>query len=133
MILNYSQRPFGISLLPHGFFSGLHSLRSLYLSRNRITHLASDVLDDLTGLHFLTLSDSCDAVIQLEPGVFKNLRNLEKLSVENMGIANFSCNVFGNLTHLEYLQLNHNAMQHIEVDVLDTLTSLHYIDIRKFP
>lgn len=127
------QQPYGISWMPHGFFRGLHSLRSLYLSNNRIVHLAADVFEDLTGLYFLTLDNSCDGVVQLEPGLFKNLPNLRKLSVENMGIVNVSKDVFGSLTQLRSLQLNHNVLQHIEVDVLDALPRLQYLDIRHIP
>ncbi|KAJ3598150.1 hypothetical protein NHX12_001664 [Muraenolepis orangiensis] len=57
------QQPYGISKLPHGFFCGLHSLKSLYLSNNRIVCLAADVFDDLTGLQFLTLDNSCNGVL----------------------------------------------------------------------
>lgn len=127
------QMPYGITLLPRAFFSGLHSLRSLYLADNHISHLANDAFDDLKGLRFLTLDNSCVGVVQLQPGVFKNLRNLTKLSVENMGIQNLSKEVFGNLTHLHILQLNHNVMHRIDVDVLKALPKLRYLDIRNIP
>ncbi|KAM3873270.1 toll-like receptor 21 [Diretmus argenteus] len=127
------QRPHGITLLPRAFFRGLHSLESLYLTNNYMTSLAPDAFDDLRGLRFLTLQNSCVGVVQLQPGVFKNLRNLTKLSVENMGIQNFSKEVFGNLTQLQTLQLNRNVMQSIDVDALETLPELHYLDMRNIP
>ncbi|XP_022062029.2 toll-like receptor 21 [Acanthochromis polyacanthus] len=127
------QRPYGLTILPRTLFRGLHSLKSLYLTNNKIFYLAPDVFDDLTGLHFLTLDNCCVGVTQLQPGVFKNLRNLTKLVVENMGIQNFSKEVFGNLTKLQTLQLNRNVMQSIPVDALESLPKLRYLDIRNIP
>ncbi|CAL8263785.1 unnamed protein product [Arctogadus glacialis] len=127
------QQPSGISRLPHGFFRGLHSLKNLYLTNNRIDHLASDTFDDLTGLAYLTLDNSCNGLVNLEPGSFKNLRNLKRLSLQNMGLQNLSNEVFGNLSKLQGLYLTHNVMQHIDVEVLDSLRSLSYLDIRKIP
>ena len=127
------QQPYGISRLPHGFFRGLHSLTNLYLTNNRIDHIASDTFDDLTGLKYLTLDNSGNGVVKLEPGSFKNLRNLTRLSMQNMGIQNLSKDVLGNLTNLQGLYVTHNMMQHIEMDVLDSLQSLNYLDIRKIP
>lgn len=127
------QRPYGLTLLPRAFFHGLHSLQSLYLTNNRISHFAADAFDDLRALRFLTLDSSCVGVVQLEPGVFKNLQNLTKLIVENMGIQNFSKDVFGNLTKLRTLQLNRNVMQSIDVDALEGLPKLNYLDLRDIP
>ncbi|XP_041797845.1 toll-like receptor 21 [Chelmon rostratus] len=127
------QRPHGLGALPPRFFRGLHSLKSLYLTKNNIFHLAPDGFDDVTGLHFLSLDYCCVGVTQLEPGVFKNLRNLTKLIVEGMGIQNFSKEVFGNLTQLHTLQLNRNVMQSINVEALESLPKLRYLDIRDIP
>ncbi|KAM4581567.1 toll-like receptor 21 [Odontesthes bonariensis] len=127
------QRPYGLTLIPRTLFRGLYSLRSLYLTNNKIFHLAPETFDDLTSLRFLTLDNCCVGVAQLQPGVFKNLRNLTKLVVENMGIQNFSKEVFGNLTNLRVLQLNRNVMQSIPVDALESLPKLDYLDIRNIP
>lgn len=127
------QRPYGLTVLPRTLFRGLHSLKALYLTNNKISHLAHDVFDDLTGLHFLTLDNCCVGVRQLQPGVFKNLRNLTRLIVENMGIQNFSKEVFGNLSQLQTIQLNRNDMRTISLDALDSLPKLHYLDIRNVP
>ncbi|CAB1417813.1 unnamed protein product [Pleuronectes platessa] len=122
-----------MTILPRTFFRGLHSLRSLYLTYNNLYDISLDVFDDLTGLRFLNLDSCCVGVIKLRPGVFKNLRNLTKLVVENMGIQNFSKQVFGNLTRLRRLQMNRNVMQSIPVDALQSLPNLNYLDIRNIP
>ncbi|KAK0149088.1 Toll-like receptor 13 [Merluccius polli] len=127
------QQPYGIIGLPHGFFRGLHSLRSLFLTNNRIDHMASDVFDDLKGLHYLTLDNSENGMSHIHPGLFKNLRNLTVLSLENMGIHKLTKGVFANLSQLRRLQLGHNVMQHLEVDILDSLPSLQYLDLRYIP
>lgn len=127
------QQPHGLLSLPHGFFRGLNSLTSLYLTDNSIARLNSDAFDDLVGLDFLSLDNCCAGVTKLQPGLFKNLGNLTKLIVENMGIQNVSMEVFGNLTRLRTLQLNRNVMQSIDVDVLDSLPQLRYLDIRNIP
>lgn len=128
-----AQMPYGITLLPHAFFHGLTSLKSLYLSNNHISFLSTDLFDDLKNLLFLTLDDSCAGVTQLKPGIFKNLHKLEKLTLENMGIESFSKEVFGNLTGLKVLHLNRNAMQTLDVDLLENLTNLQYLDVRNTP
>uniref|UniRef100_W5LSD7 Toll-like receptor 21 n=1 Tax=Astyanax mexicanus TaxID=7994 RepID=W5LSD7_ASTMX len=128
-----AQRPDGINLLPHKFFQGLSSLKSLYLSNNHITYYSEDTFDGLTNLKFLTLDNSCVGVTKLTPGIFKDLRKLETLQVENMGIESFSKEVFGNLTALRVLHLNRNAIQTLDVDVLKNLTNLQYLDVRSSP
>lgn len=127
------QQPYGLTILPRTLFRGLHSLTSLYLTNNKITYFFHDVFDDLTSLNFLTLDNCCVGVTQLQPGIFKNLRKLKKLAVENMGIQNISKEVFGNLSQLQIIQLNHNVMQSIQVDALESLPKLHYLDIRNVP
>ncbi|XP_058244120.1 toll-like receptor 21 [Hemibagrus wyckioides] len=127
------QMPYGINLLPHAFFRGLTSLKSLYLSNNHISSFSTDTFDDLINLKFLTLDDSCVGITQLKPGIFKNLHKLEKLTVENMGIESFSKEVFGNLTGLKVVHLNRNAMQTLDVDLLENLTNLQYLDVRNTP
>ncbi|XP_036394023.1 toll-like receptor 21 [Megalops cyprinoides] len=127
------QMPYGITLLPNGFFRGLKSLRSLRLGNNRIYYLQPDIFDDLTSLEFLSLDNSCDGVTQLQPGIFKNQRKLRRLNAENMGIQSLTADVFGNLTQLQVLMLTHNAMQTVDQTLLENLTSLRYLDLRHIP
>ncbi|XP_028834949.1 toll-like receptor 21 [Denticeps clupeoides] len=128
-----SQQPYGITVVPHAFFHGLSTLKSLYLTNNHISGFASDTFDDLTSLEFLTLDNSCVGVQQLPAGIFKNLQKLVTLSAENMGIGSFSKDVFGNLTLLQKLQLNRNAMQTMDLSVLEDLPNLRYLDLRNTP
>ncbi|XP_067305006.1 toll-like receptor 21 [Pseudorasbora parva] len=128
-----AQKPNGINLLPGAFFRGLTSLKSLYLTNNHIIGFGAETFDDLKNLEYLTLKDSCAGIAKLKPGIFKNLRKLKKLSVENMGIKSFSKEVFGNLTGLKTLYLNRNDMMSLDISLLDNLTNLTYIDMRSCP
>lgn len=127
------QQPYGLTVIPYKFFHGLSSLKSLYLTNNKIYKFPPDVFDDLKSLRFLSLDNCCIGVTQLPPGIFKNLKNLTTLMAESMVIQNFSKEVFGNLTQLYKLQLNRNGMQSITVDALDSLPKLSYLDIRSVP
>ncbi|XP_076847353.1 toll-like receptor 21 [Brachyhypopomus gauderio] len=127
------QLPYGISILPSAFFHGLTSLKSLYLSNNHLSYFNADIFDDLKSLTHLSLADSGAGVTQLKPGIFKNLRKLETLHIENMGVESFSKEVFGNLTALKMLYLNRNAMQTMDIKLLENLTNLQYLDLRNSP
>ncbi|XP_077192814.1 uncharacterized protein LOC143837169 isoform X2 [Paroedura picta] len=126
-----AQQPFGLKLIPPKLFKGLTSLRNLYLSGNKILSIAPDAFDDLKQLQYLTLADSSNGMGNLPPGVFKNLRNLTSLDLENVGIHTLTLEVFGNLSRLRFLQLGKNDLQTINSSVLENLTSLSYLDLRK--
>lgn len=127
------QLPHGLTLLPSLLFQGLHSLRSLYITDNKIATFGYGVFDDLTALKFLSMDSCCVGVMQWQPGIFKNLQNLTMLMIENTGIQNFSKEVFGSLTNLRKLQVDHNVMQQIEVEVFQSLPKLQYLDMRRVP
>lgn len=127
------QRPHGLNILPRTLFRGLYNLRSLYLTNNYIAYLARDVFSDLKNLDFLTLDYCCAVPTRLPAGIFKNLAKLTTLTVENLGIQNFSMEVFGNISQLKKIQLNHNVMPTFPVDVLESLPKLQYLDIRSVP
>ncbi|XP_063798407.1 toll-like receptor 13 [Pseudophryne corroboree] len=128
-----NQQPYGLTAIPKGFFTGLTSLRSLYLSQNRLTHLSSDVFDDLRQLTHLMLSEDCNGVQNFSPGIFKNLFNLRILDLENVCLQTLNADIFSNLTNLRRLQLTKNALQHINVTILEAMTSLKYLDLWKCP
>ena len=111
----------------------LHSFAFHHTPNVKTLQLAADTFDNLTKLTFLSLDNSCAGVIELQPGVFKNLRKLSKLSARNMVIQSFSKEVFGNLTELQILLLNQNVMQSLDVNVLEALPKLRYLDLRNIP
>lgn len=127
------QRPHGLTYLPSVLFQGLHSLKYLYLTDNRITSFGNCAFDDLTGLTFLSLDSCCVVGMQLQPSIFKNLKTLTTLMMENTGMQNFPKEVFQSLSKLQKLQLNRNVMQHIDVATLQSLPNLQYLDMRNVP
>ncbi|KAM8927795.1 LOW QUALITY PROTEIN: uncharacterized protein RCH25_008087 [Pelodytes ibericus] len=128
-----NQQPYGLIIIPKGFFTGLKSLRDLYLSRNRLTHLSADVFDELSNLRYLTLAEDCNGVQNLPDGIFKNLTNLHVLDLENICLQTLNSQVFTNLTSLRKLQLMKNALKQLSVNVLNNMTNLRYLDLRKCP
>ncbi|CAH2318812.1 toll-like receptor 21 [Pelobates cultripes] len=128
-----NQQPFGLIVIPYGFFKGLTSLRLLDLAQNRLTHLHANVFDELGQLVYLSLSDDCNGIQNLPDGIFKNLFSLRSLNLENICLQTLNPHVFSNLTKLRKLQLMKNALKHINIDILKNMTSLTYLDIRKSP
>ncbi|XP_028679272.2 toll-like receptor 21 [Erpetoichthys calabaricus] len=127
------QRPYGITIIPHSYFKGLRSLKSLFLSGNRIMKLPTDAFDDLVNLEFLSLDNSCDGISKIYDGIFRHLKKLRVLNMENMGIQSLTEEVFGNLTNLHSLLLSRNPLQIMNVTIIQNLTSLRYLDLRKCP
>ncbi|XP_020663601.3 uncharacterized protein LOC110086777 [Pogona vitticeps] len=128
-----AQQPYGLKIIPPKFFKGLVSLRSLFLSENKILSIAPDVFDDLKQLEYLSMTDSSNGMGNFPPGIFKNLRNLTSLNLENAGIHTLTLEVFGNLTGLRNLFLGKNELQTVNSSVIEKLTSLRYLDLRKCP
>lgn len=128
-----AQQPYGLTVIPKGFFTGLESLRALYLGRNRLTQLGYNDFDDLRNLTYLSLSEDCNGVQNLLPGVFKNLLKLTYLNLENMCIQSLSPDIFTNLTNLRRLQLTKNGLKHINTKIFENMTQLRYLDIWKCP
>uniref|UniRef100_A0A670ZY64 Toll-like receptor 13 n=2 Tax=Pseudonaja textilis TaxID=8673 RepID=A0A670ZY64_PSETE len=128
-----SQRPHGLRVIPSMFLKGLTSLRNLYLSENKILSIAPDVFDDLGQLELLTLSDTSNGRGDFPPGIFKNLKKLRNLNLENAGLRTLTLEVFGNLSNLRYLLLGKNELQTFNSSVAEALPSLSYLDLRKCP
>nr|XP_005314360.1 toll-like receptor 13 [Chrysemys picta bellii] len=128
-----AQQPYGMKIIPAKFFQGLASLRSLYLSENKLLSISPDAFDDLAQLQYLSLADSCNGMQDLPSGIFKNLRRLQKLNLENVGLHSLTLEVFGNLSNLTSLLLAKNQLQTVNVSVANALGLLRYLDLRKCP
>ncbi|XP_070605125.1 toll-like receptor 13 [Erythrolamprus reginae] len=115
------------------FLKGLTSLRHLYLSENKILSIAPDVFDDLRQLEYLTLADTSNGMGNFPPGIFKNLKNLTTLDLENAGFRTLTLEVFGNLSNLRYFMLGKNELRTFNSSVAEALPSLSYLDLRKCP
>ncbi|XP_067878876.1 toll-like receptor 21 [Heterodontus francisci] len=127
-----AQQPHGINIIPPEFFKGLVSLSDLYIGGNKLS-LSKDVFEDLNKLRFLSMPDTCNGIHSLSPGIFKNLQNLERLDLENVGLRSMSLDILGNLSNLRTLVLGKNAIQTVNSTVVEHLPSLTYLDLRKNP
>ncbi|XP_060676644.1 toll-like receptor 13 [Hemiscyllium ocellatum] len=128
-----AQQPYGINIIPPGFFRGLSSLRGLYLGGNKMSLSSSRMFQGLVNLRVLSMPDTCNGVHSLDPGVFQNLGRLERLDLENVGLRFLSVEIFGGLANLRSLALGKNAIQTVNSSVLEHLPSLSYLDLRKNP
>ncbi|XP_053908560.1 toll-like receptor 13 [Cuculus canorus] len=128
-----AQQPYGLRIIPHGFFQGLNALRSLYLAQNWLLAVSADAFDDLAELRYLTLADCSGGMGDLPAGVFKNLSNLRILDLENAGLRSLGTEVFGNLSRLERLRLGKNELRTLDPQLDGRLPALRYLDLRKCP
>ncbi|KAM9299453.1 uncharacterized protein PAF06_016527 [Gastrophryne carolinensis] len=128
-----AQQPFGLNYIPKGFFTGLYSLQSLYLSQNRLTNLSSDIFLGLRNLTFLSLGEDCNGIQNLSPGIFNDLVSLQVMNLENMCLQTLDNSVFSNLTNLRKLLLTKNALRTLDINVLKNMTNLTYLDLNKCP
>uniref|UniRef100_A0A8C6XXA4 TIR domain-containing protein n=1 Tax=Naja naja TaxID=35670 RepID=A0A8C6XXA4_NAJNA len=85
----------------------------------------------LKGLTLCAISTSMAGGIF--PGIFKNLKNLTTLNLENAGLRTLTLEVFGNLSNLRYLMLGKNELKTFNSSVAEALPSLNYLDLRKCP
>ncbi|XP_069739072.1 toll-like receptor 13 [Phaenicophaeus curvirostris] len=127
------QRPYGLRIIPHGFFGGLSGLRSLYLAQNWLLAVAPDAFDDLAELRYLTLADCGGGMGLLPAGVFKNLSELRALDLENAGLRGLGPEVLGNLSRLQRLRLGKNELRTLDPRLPGRLPALRYLDLRKCP
>ena len=108
-----------ISSLKPGDFSGLISLRSLYLSYNSISDISA--LENLTALEWLSL----DGNSIRDLSAFENLTTLKVLSLDGNSISDLS--TLENLTALEWLYLRGNSIN--DISGLENLTALRRLDL----
>ncbi|XP_051901812.1 toll-like receptor 21 [Pristis pectinata] len=127
-----AQQPYGINIIPPGFFNGLVNLEALYIGENKMS-LAKDVFRDLVSLRTLSMPDACNGIHSMDAGAFRNLRNLLTLNLENVGLRSTSLDIVGNLSRLKVLLLGKNAIQVVNSTVLGRLPALSYLDVRKNP
>ncbi|GCB81286.1 hypothetical protein scyTo_0022785 [Scyliorhinus torazame] len=128
----HSQQPYGINIIPPRFFKGLIALRALYVGQNKMS-VSDGGFEDLVNLRSLSMPDTCNGIHSPNPGIFKNLRKLEWLNLENVGLRFMCVDILGGLSNLKTLSLGKNAIQSINRTVLECLPSLTYLDLRKNP
>ena len=117
----------GITSLASGDFTGLSALEVLSLTDNALTTLPAGVFDGLSALEWLNLYGN--ALTTLSAGVFDGLSALEVLLLDSNALTTLPAGVFDRLSALERLDLGFNALTTLPAGVFDGLSVLENLDL----
>ena len=115
-----------------GKISGLHKLKNLDLSRNRIRYIAHDAFSDMPSLEDLNLSENQFGDIFNDDAsvlIFQNLTNLTRLDLSSNKIKRFPSFIFSKLRRLEVLNVRDNAVETIQFGIESFVQSLRALDL----
>ena len=122
-----------ISKIIPGTFENMSSLDVLYLDRNKIEHLDSDVFSGLGAFNGLTklteLSMRSNNIRELLTDTFESMSSLEKLDLSRNKIKNLDSDVFSWLVNLRDLNLGYNGIEHLDIDVFSWLVNLRDLNL----
>uniref|UniRef100_A0A3Q2DEL3 Leucine rich repeat containing G protein-coupled receptor 5 n=1 Tax=Cyprinodon variegatus TaxID=28743 RepID=A0A3Q2DEL3_CYPVA len=94
--------------VPPGCFSGLRSLRHLWLDDNSLTEVPVEALEELPTLQAMTLA--LNHIAHVPDDAFSKLGRLVVLHLNNNRIVSMGTNCFHGLHSLETLDLNYNSL-----------------------
>lgn len=129
--LNLEGQMHGVQVVPTNFFQGLHALEELLLGKNSMVFLDHLQLDCLTNLTKLDISGtkSGDRSLYLNISLFRKLKRLQMLRLENNNIESLTPGMFSGLESLQVFSLRFNNLQVVNQSHLENLTSLRYFDL----
>lgn len=118
-----------INVLAPEIFSGLHQLAVLDLSANQLTSewINSATLKGLNQLTMLDLSDN--KLTKVEPAIFKDLKNIEIIKLNDNHLRHIEDKTFMGLTRLYSLSLSNNRLLSIRPNVFSGLHGLKLLSI----
>ena len=117
----------GITSLKEGDFSGLTSLRELYLDSNELSPLPDGVFSGLTALQVLQLESN--DLSSLPDGVFSGLTSLQELYLHYNDLNSLPDGVFSGLTALQEIYLYANDLSSLPDGVFSGLTALMQLEL----
>ncbi|ELW65894.1 toll-like receptor 13 [Tupaia chinensis] len=129
--LNLEGQTHGIQVVPTNFFKGLNGLEELRLGKNPIVfldHLQFDPLINLTKLDISGTKDG-DRSLYLNTSLFKKLKRLKMLRLENNNLESLTPGMFSGLESLQVFSLRFNNLKIINQSHLENLKSLMYFDL----
>jgi toll-like receptor 13 len=129
--LNLEGQRQGIQVVPTNFFQGLSGLQELLLGKNPMVfldHLQFDPLINLTKLD-ISGTKSGDRSLYLNTSLFKKLKRLKILRLENNNLELLTPGMFSGLQSLQVLSLRFNSLKVINQSHLENLKSLTYFDL----
>ena len=95
----------------------LTNLTFLFIGNNKISSIPSEAFKHFIKLRLVSLSEN--PIGALEPGTFTGLENvLEKVILDEIGLAEFPSAAVENLKNLEMLTLNKNSIRKLESGAL---------------
>lgn len=115
-----------IGVIPAGTFQGLDRLESFSLENNKIIFLDNNECEQiLLGLWELIYIDlSCNKIDVIPGGIFRSLRSLKTLILNQNEIRSLDKTAFSSLRDLKYLYLSNNMISEIPVDLFGNLGKL---------
>ncbi len=116
-----------LASLPQGVFAGLSSLEELHLDRTQLSTLPEGVFVGLSSLKRLNLFQSQLTI--LPEGVFAGLSSLERLTLSHNQLDTLPKGIFSDLASLKELDLNNNDLISLPVNVFSSLSSLERLNL----
>ena len=108
-------------------FFYLKLLKTLDLSRCKLSFLPSKLFDNLNQLENFLLHNNSLAILEEE--CFWNLAFLKRLELNANMLESLHSNLFLNLKNLEYLDLKQNSLKSFKRDIFCYLTKLRILDL----
>uniref|UniRef100_UPI00398E9191 toll-like receptor 13 n=1 Tax=Pristiophorus japonicus TaxID=55135 RepID=UPI00398E9191 len=125
------QIPQGIQVIPVNFFEELTNLRMLYMGKNKMVFFDTPSLDPLTNLTFLDISGVGDRGLTLNESLFKNLKRLRILRLEENYMETIPVDLISSLESLQIFSLRFNDIKNISKEFIHGMRSLTYFDLYK--
>ncbi|CAD7090420.1 unnamed protein product [Hermetia illucens] len=110
------------------FFSGLKKLTTLNLRDNDL-HLTKDIFIGLDQLTFLELG--LNNLQHLEPGIFRNQKQMERLNLWGNELRNLTKDTFIGASSVTSIDLSMNKLTTLDYDVFQLLPNLEEINLSK--
>ena len=111
-----------VKALRPGDFTGLSSVRTLYLDRTPLTTLPVEVFFGLSSVENLELFHS--QLTSLPAGAFSSLPSLYRLNLTENKISSLPVGIFSDLPSLHILDLSDNKLTTLPIGIFSSLSSL---------